>query len=392
MRLFRYAAFGASLGSEIRAVSDIATHACLLGILQDLQDYPEHQLERLVFVGPAAIFAAREDTVANQLRNIIFAGFTPAPFAYYEDEEEEEDEYDSNVEDDNFPFSVVYDGRGHLSLVPEFSNDYEDDPSEVLKRRTLLRQTEIVFEQLLAKYHKIVLQSKCEVFVHNVAAQHYQLTPENINSGWSFVDSSGLLDIMQAESKSSHEGDDQHLVFVWSSIGSGAVTLEELINGHKERKNSEPQGDLTPELFVYFNFPRITVDLLSASVAANNDRKCRDCGYCCDSDLWWRMEYGLNLLQEAARAKFRVKACLAVDIHLRNDFSKSDLLDINMPDKVRRLLVRIANKFVPFFYSDNGYKAFVPALKREVPKIKMSKASIDMTKLVSCDYAPLMLF
>ena len=373
-------------------VSDIATHACLLGILQDLQDYPEHQLERLVFVGPAAIFAAREDTVANQLRNIIFAGFTPAPFAYYEDEEEEEDEYDSNVEDDNFPFSVVYDGRGHLSLVPEFSNDYEDDPSEVLKRRTLLRQTEIVFEQLLAKYHKIVLQSKCEVFVHNVAAQHYQLTPENINSGWSFVDSSGLLDIMQAESKSSHEGDDQHLVFVWSSIGSGAVTLEELINGHKERKNSEPQGDLTPELFVYFNFPRITVDLLSASVAANNDRKCRDCGYCCDSELWWRMEYGLNLLQEAARAKFRVKACLAVDIHLRNDFSKSDLLDINMPDKVRRLLVRIANKFVPFFYSDNGYKAFVPALKREVPKIKMSKASIDMTKLVSCDYAPLMLF
>ena len=373
-------------------VSDIATHACLLGILQDLQDYPEHQLERLVFVGPAAIFAAREDTVANQLRNIIFAGFTPAPFAYYEDEEEEEDEYDSNVEDDNFPFSVIYDGRGHLSLVPEFSNDYEDDPSEVLKRRTLLRQTEIVFEQLLAKYHKIVLQSKCEVFVHNVAAQHYQLTPENINSGWSFVDSSGLLDIMQAESKSSHEGDDQHLVFVWSSIGSGAVTLEELINGHKERKNSEPQGDLTPELFVYFNFPRITVDLLSASVAANNDRKCRDCGYCCDSELWWRMEYGLNLLQEAARAKFRVKACLAVDIHLRNDFSKSDLLDINMPDKVRRLLVRIANKFVPFFYSDNGYKAFVPALKREVPKIKMSKASIDMTKLVSCDYAPLMLF
>ena len=373
-------------------VSDIATHACLLGILQDLQDYPEHQLERLVFVGPAAIFAAREDTVANQLRNIIFAGFTPAPFAYYEDEEEEEDEYDSNVEDDNFPFSVVYDGRGHLSLVPEFYNDYEDDPSEVLKRRTLLRQTEIVFEQLLAKYHKIVLQSKCEVFVHNVAAQHYQLTPENINSGWSFVDSSGLLDIMQAESKSSHEGDDQHLVFVWSSIGSGAVTLEELINGHKERKNSEPQGDLTPELFVYFNFPRITVDLLSASVAANNDRKCRDCGYCCDSELWWRMEYGLNLLQEAARAKFRVKACLAVDIHLRNDFSKSDLLDINMPDKVRRLLVRTANKFVPFFYSDNGYKAFVPALKREVPKIKMSKASIDMTKLVSCDYAPLMLF
>ena len=373
-------------------VSDIATHACLLGILQDLQDYPEHQLERLVFVGPAAIFAAREDTVANQLRNIIFAGFTPAPFAYYEDEEEEEDEYDSNVEDDNFPFSVVYDGRGHLSLVPEFSNDYEDDPSEVLKRRTLLRQTEIVFEQLLAKYHKIVLQSKCEVFVHNVAAQHYQLTPENINSGWSFVDSSGLLDIMQAESKSSHEGDDQHLVFVWSSIGSGAVTLEELINGHKERKNSEPQGDLTPELFVYFNFPRITVDILSASVAANNDRKCRDCGYCCDSELWWRMEYGLNLLQEAARAKFRVKACLAVDIHLRNDFSKSELLDINMPDKVRRLLVRTANKFVPFFYSDNGYKAFVPALKREVPKIKMSKASIDMTKLVSCDYAPLMLF
>lgn len=373
-------------------VSDIATHACLLGILQDLQDYPEHQLERLVFVGPAAIFAAREDTVANQLRNIIFAGFTPAPFAYYEDEEEEEDEYDSNVEDDNFPFSVVYDGRGHLSLVPEFYNDYEDDPSEVLKRRTLLRQTEIVFEQLLAKYHKIVLQSKCEVFVHNVAAQHYQLTPENINSGWSFVDSSGLLDIMQAESKSSHEGDDQHLVFVWSSIGSGAVTLEELINGHKERKNSEPQGDLTPELFVYFNFPRITVDLLSASVAANNDRKCRDCGYCCDSELWWRMEYGLNLLQEAARAKFRVKACLAVDIHLRNDFSKSDLLDINMPDKVRRLLVRTANKFVPFFYSDNGYKAFVPALKREVPKIKMSKASMDMTKLVSCDYAPLMFF
>ena len=375
-------------------VSDIATHACLLGILQDLQDYPEHQLERLVFVGPAAIFAAREDTVANQLRNIIFAGFTPAPFAYYEDEEEEEeeDEYDSNVEGDNFPFSVVYDGRGHLSLVPEFYNDYEDDPSDVLKRRTLLRQTEIVFEQLLAKYHKIVLQSKCEVFVHNVAAQHYQLTPENINSGWSFVDSSGLLDIMQAESKSSHEGDDQHLVFVWSSIGSGAVTLEELINGHKERKNSEPQGDLTPELFVYFNFPRITVDILSASVAANNDRKCRDCGYCCDSELWWRMEYGLNLLQEAARAKFRVKACLAVDIHLRNDFSKSDLLDINMPDKVRRLLVRIANKFVPFFYSDNGYKAFVPALKREVPKIKMSKASIDMTKLVSCDYAPLMLF
>ena len=373
-------------------VSDIATHACLLGILQDLQDYPEHQLERLVFVGPAAIFAAREDTVANQLRNIIFAGFTPAPFAYYEDEEEEGDEYDSNVEDDNFPFSVVYDGRGHLSLVPEFSNDYEDDPSEVLKRRTLLRQTEIVFEQLLAKYHKIVLQSKCEVFVHNVAAQHYQLTPENINSGWSFVDSSGLLDIMQAESKSSHEGDDQHLVFVWSSIGSGAVTLEELINGHKERKNSESQGDLTPELFVYFNFPRITVDLLSASVAANNDRKCRDCGYCCDSELWWRMEYGLNLLQEAARAKFRVKACLAVDIHLRNDFSKSDLLDINMPDKVRRLLVRTANKFVPFFYSDNGYKAFVPALKREVPKIKMSKASIDMTKLVSCDYAPLMFF
>ena len=373
-------------------VSDIATHACLLGILQDLQDYPEHQLERLVFVGPAAIFAAREDTVANQLRNIIFAGFTPAPFAYYEDEEEEGDEYDSNVEDDNFPFSVVYDGRGHLSLVPEFSNDYEDDPSEVLKRRTLLRQTEIVFEQLLAKYHKIVLQSKCEVFVHNVAAQHYQLTPENINSGWSFVDSSGLLDIMQAESKSSHEGDDQHLVFVWSSIGSGAVTLEELINGHKERKNSEPQGDLTPELFVYFNFPRITVDLLSASVAANNDRKCRACGYCCDSELWWRMEYGLNLLQEAARAKFRVKACLAVDIHLRNDFSKSDLLDINMPDKVRRLLVRTANKFVPFFYSDNGYKAFVPALKREVPKIKMSKASMDMTKLVSCDYAPLMFF
>ena len=373
-------------------VSDIATHACLLGILQDLQDYPEHQLERLVFVGPAAIFAAREDTVANQLRNIIFAGFTPAPFAYYEDEEEEEDEYDSNVEGDYFPFSVVYDGRGHLSLVPEFSNDYEDDPSEVLKRRTLLRQSEIVFEQLLAKYHKIVLQSKCEVFVHNVAAQHYQLTPENINSGWSFVDSSGLLDIMQAESKSSHEGDDQHLVFVWSSIGSGAVTLEELINGHKERKNSEPQGDLTPELFVYFNFPRITVDLLSASVAANNDRKCRDCGYCCDSELWWRMEYGLNLLQEAARAKFRVKACLAVDIHLRNDFSKSDLLDINMPDKVRRLLVRTANKFVPFFYSDNGYKAFVPALKREVPKIKMSKASMDMTKLVSCDYAPLMFF
>ena len=373
-------------------VSDIATHACLLGILQDLQDYPEHQLERLVFVGPAAIFAAREDTVANQLRNIIFAGFTPAPFAYYEDEEEEEDEYDSNVEGDNFPFSVVYDGRGHLSLVPEFYNDYEDDPSEVLKRRTLLRQSEIVFEQLLAKYQKIVLQSKCEVFVHNVAAQHYQLTPENINSGWSFVDSSGLLDIMQAESKSSHEGDDQHLVFVWSSIGSGAVTLEELINGHKERKNSEPQGDLTPELFVYFNFPRITVDLLSASVAANNDRKCRDCWYCCDSELWWRMEYGLNLLQEAARAKFRVKACLAVDIHLRNDFSKSDLLDINMPDKVRRLLVRTANKFVPFFYSDNGYKAFVPALKREVPKIKMSKASIDMTKLVSCDYAPLMLF
>ena len=373
-------------------VSDIATHACLLGILQDLQDYPEHQLERLVFVGPAAIFAAREDTVANQLRNIIFAGFTPAPFAYYEDEEEEEDEYDSNVEGDNFPFSVVYDGRGHLSLVPEFYNDCEDDPSEVLKRRTLLRQSEIVFEQLLAKYQKIVLQSKCEVFVHNVAAQHYQLTPENINSGWSFVDSSGLLDIMQAESKSSHEGDDQHLVFVWSSIGSGAVTLEELINGHKERKNSEPQGDLTPELFVYFNFPRITIDLLSASVAANNDRKCRDCWYCCDSELWWRMEYGLNLLQEAARAKFRVKACLAVDIHLRNDFSKSDLLDINMPDKVRRLLVRTANKFVPFFYSDNGYKAFVPALKREVPKIKMSKASIDMTKLVSCDYAPLMLF
>ncbi len=374
-------------------VSDIATHACLLGILQDLQDYPEHQLERLVFVGPAAIFAAREDTVANQLRNIIFAGFTPAPFAYYEDEEEEEeDEYDSDVEGDNFPFSVVYDGRGHLSLVPEFYNDYEDDPSEVLKRRTLLRQSEIVFEQLLAKYHKIVLQSKCEVFVHNVAAQHYQLTPENINSGWSFVDSSGLLDIMQAESKSSHEGDDQHLVFVWSSIGSGAVTLEELINGHKERKNSEPQGDLTPELFVYFNFPRITIDLLSASVAANNDRKCRDCWYCCDSELWWRMEYGLNLLQEAARAKFRVKACLAVDIHLRNDFSKSELLDINMPDKVRRLLVRTANKFVPFFYSDNGYKAFVPALKREVPKIKMSKASIDMTKLVSCDYAPLMLF
>ena len=373
-------------------ISDTSAHAGLLDILQELQSYPEHQLERLVFVGPAAIFAAREDTVANQLRNIIFAGFTPAPFAYYEDEEEEEDEYDSNVEGDNFPFSVVYDGRGHLSLVPEFYNDYEDDPSEVLKRRTLLRQTEIVFEQLLAKYHKIVLQSKCEVFVHNVAAQHYQLTPENINSGWSFVDSSGLLDIMQAESKSSHEGDDQHLVFVWSSIGSGAVTLEELINGHKERKNSEPQGDLTPELFVYFNFPRITVDLLSASVAANNDRKCRDCGYCCDSELWWRMEYGLNLLQEAARAKFRVKACLAVDIHLRNDFSKSELLDINMPDKVRRLLVRTANKFVPFFYSDNGYKAFVPALKREVPKIKMSKASIDMTKLVSCDYAPLMLF
>ena len=453
------------------SISDIPAHMRLQDILKEINASAEHQVERLVFMGPAAVLAANEDLAGNLLLNLggrHYPFVSSAPYAEEEEEEErhnkasivssfgaekgsvkdaaaeeDEDEFDDFElededdldDDDDYEFEeddfTAY--QAFLSLMKSIPAEdmmplmealQRDKLPSFMQRQKLINQTGLVFNTLLEDYHKIILLSNCEVMVHDVAAKHYQLTPQTIHPDWSFVDTKGLLDIMQAESMSSKEGDDQHLVFVWSGLGNEAESLDALMEAYAEKKAANksqvqpdsalsqhkdslksghkkhapkasallPQESSHPELVVFFDFPRVSVDILSSSLAAPDDYVRNDLEQSCTNETWWRVAYGLSLIQEMRRAKFRVKVCMSVDI--REEFADEvlDLSDLNMPAVVSKLLVKTANKGVPFYYLNNGYTSFVSAMKHEVIGLMMTKASVDMLELIDADYEPLMFF
>ena len=514
-------------------ISESQAHRHLQDILKEINASSEYQLERLVFMGSAAVFAANEDLAGKLLLNLggrhyPFVSSSSSPYAEEEEEEEhrnkagvvsslgaeegsakddaaeededefddfklDEDELDSDDldEDDDFDDEDEDDDFDDEDEDDDFDDDFDDDdddfddddddfddedddfddvfddddddyddevvnsdlqalasflsslsPNEVelfaeafshsalpdfVQKQKLINQSVRVFNTLLDDYHKIISQSNCEVRVHDVAAQHYQLTPQTIHTGWSFVDTKGLLDIIKSEHKSVVGDNEQHLVFVWSGLGNEAYDLDELMEAYAEKiaaatkksqaqpdsalsqhKDSlkgghkkcapkasalQPQESLSPELLVFFDFPRIAVDILSPSLAATDDKVRNDFGLSCNDESWWRVVYGLNLIQEMVRAKFRVKACMSVDVLDKFGDVSEELAEISIPAPVRKLLVKTANKGVPFYYLDNGYTSFAAVMKHEVLGLMMTPAPEDTTLgQIYDDYAPLMLF
>ena len=493
-------------------ISESQAHRHLQDILKDIIASSEHQLERLVFMGPAAVFAAHEDLAGKILRNLGGGHYSFAPYAEEEEEEEhrnkaiivsslgaeegnakadaaeeDEDEFDDfkldedeldeddEFDDDDYDDEDDFDDEADDYDDDEDDFDYDDDdededdfddedddfddeavnpdlqalasflsslsPNEVelfaeafsqsvlpdfVQKQKLIDQSVRVFNNLLDDYQKIISQSNCEVLVHDVAAQHYQLTPQTIHTGWSFVDTKGLLDIIKSEHVSGVDDNEQHLVFVWSGLGNEAYDLDELMEAYAEKKAAatkksqaqpdsalsqhkdslkgghkkrapkasalQPHESLGPELLVFFDFPRIAVDILSPSLAATDDRVRNDFVLSCDNESWWRVVYGLNLIQEMVRAKFRVKACMSVDVLDKFGDVSEELAEISIPAPVRKLLVKTANKGVPFYYLDNGYPSFVSAIKHEVIGLMMTPAPEDTIGKIYDDYEPLMLF
>ena len=480
-------------------ISESQAHRHLQDILKEINASSEYQLERLVFMGSAAVFAANEDLAGKLLLNLggrHYPFVSSAPYAEEEEEEEHrnkagvvsslgaeegsakddaaeededefddfklyEDELDSDDldEDDDFDDDFDDEDDDFDDVFDDDDDDYDDEvvnsdlqalasflsslsPNEVelfaeafshsalpdfVQKQKLINQSVRVFNTLLDDYHKIISQSNCEVRVHDVAAQHYQLTPQTIHTGWSFVDTKGLLDIIKSEHESGVGDNEQHLVFVWSGLGNEAYDLDELMEAYAEKiaaatkksqaqldsalsqhKDSlkgghkkcapkasalQPQESLSPELLVFFDFPRIAVDILSPSLAATDDRVRNDFGLSCNDESWWRVVYGLNLIQEMVRAKFRVKACMSVDVLDKFGDVSEELAEISIPAPVRKLLVKTANKGVPFYYLDNGYTSFAAVMKHEVLGLMMTPAPEDTTLgQIYDDYAPLMLF
>lgn len=72
---------------------------------------------------------------------------------------------------------------------------------------------------------------------------------------------------------------------------------DSLKGGHKKcapkASALQPQESLSPELLVFFDFPRIAVDILSPSLAATDDRVRNDFGLSCNDESWWRVVYQL---------------------------------------------------------------------------------------------------
>ena len=494
-------------------ISESQAHRHLQDILKEINASSEYQLERLVFMGAAAVFAANEDLVGKLLLNLggrHYPFVSSAPYAEEEEEEEhrnkagvvssldaeegsakddaaeededefddfkldedeldsddldEDDDFDDEDEDDDFDDDFDdddddFDDEDEDDDFDDEDDDYDDEvvnsdlqalasflsslsPDEVelfaeafchsalpdfVQKQKLINQSVRVFNTLLDDYHKIISQSNCEVRVHDVAAQHYQLTPQTIHTGWSFVDTKGLLDIIKSEHESVVGDNEQHLVFVWSGLGNEAYDLDELMEayaekiaaatkksqaqpdsalsqhkdslkgGHKKRAPKasalQPHESLGPELLVFFDFPRIAVDILSPSLAATDDRVRNDFVLSCDNESWWRVVYGLNLIQEMVRAKFRVKACMSVDVLDKFGDVSAEIAEISIPAPVRKLLVKTANKGVPFYYLDNGYTSFAAVMKHEVLSLMMTPAPEDTTLgKIYDDYAPLMLF
>ena len=485
-------------------ISESQAHRHLQDILKEINASSEYQLERLVFMGSAAVFAANEDLAGKLLLNLggrHYPFVSSAPYAEEEEEEEhrnkagvasslgaeegsakddaaeededefddfklyedeldsddldEDDDFDDEDEDDDFDdedddFDDVFDDddddyddevvNSDLQALASFLSSLSPNEVELfaeafshsalpdfVQKQKLINQSVRVFNTLLDDYHKIISQSNCEVRVHDVAAQHYQLTPQTIHTGWSFVDTKGLLDIIKAEHESVVGDNEQHLVFVWSGLGNEAYDLDELMEAYAEKiaaatkksqaqpdsalsqhKDSlkgghkkcapkasalQPQESLSPELLVFFDFPRIAVDILSPSLAATDDKVRNDFGLSCNDESWWRVVYGLNLIQEMVRAKFRVKACMSVDVLDKFGDVSEELAEISIPAPVRKLLVKTANKGVPFYYLDNGYTSFAAVMKHEVLGLMMTPAPEDtMLGKIYDDYAPLMLF
>ncbi len=497
-------------------ISESQAHRHLQDILKDIIASSEHQLERLVFMGPAAVFAAHEDLAGKILRNLGGGHYSFAPYAEEEEEEEhrnkaiivsslgaeegsakddaaeededefddfkldedeldsddldedddfddededddfddeDEDDFDDEDEDDDFDdedddFDDVFDDDDYddevvnsdLQALASFLSSLSPNEVELfaeafsqsvlpdfVQKQKVINQSVHIFNNLLDDYQKIISQSNCEVLVHDVAAQHYQLTPQTIHTGWSFVDTKGLLDIIKSEHVSGVDDNEQHLVFVWSGLGNEAYDLEELMEAYEEKKAAatkksqaqldsalsqhkdslkgghkkrapkasalQPHESLSPELLVFFDFPRIAVDILSPSLAATDDRVRNDFVLSCHDESWWRVEYGLNLIQEMVRAKFRVKACMSVDVLDKFGDVSEELAEISIPAPVRKLLVKTANKGVPFYYLDNGYTSFAAVMNHEVLGLMMTPAPEDTTLgKIYDDYAPLMLF
>ena len=485
-------------------ISESQAHRHLQDILKEINASSEYQLERLVFMGSAAVFAANEDLAGKLLLNLggrHYPFVSSAPYAEEEEEEEhrnkagvvsslgaeegsakddaaeededefddfklyedeldsddldEDDDFDDEDEDDDFDdedddFDDVFDDddddyddevvNSDLQALASFLSSLSPNEVELfaeafshsalpdfVQKQKLINQSVRVFNTLLDDYHKIISQSNCEVRVHDVAAQHYQLTPQTIHTGWSFVDTKGLLDIIKSEHESGVGDNEQHLVFVWSGLGNEAYDLDELMEAYAEKiaaatkksqaqldsalsqhKDSlkgghkkcapkasalQPQESLSPELLVFFDFPRIAVDILSPSLAATDDRVRNDFGLSCNDESWWRVVYGLNLIQEMVRAKFRVKACMSVDVLDKFGDVSEELAEISIPAPVHKLLVKTANKGVPFYYLDNGYTSFAAVMKHEVLGLMMTPAPEDTTLgQIYDDYAPLMLF
>ena len=504
-------------------ISESQVHRHLQDILKEINASSEYQLERLVFMGSAAVFAANEDLVGKLLLNLggrHYPFVSSAPYAEEEEEEEhrnkagvvsslgaeegsakddaaeededefddfkldedeldsddldedddfddeDEDDFDDDFDDDDDDFDDEDEDDDFDDEDDDFDDVFDDDdddyddevvnsdlqalasflsslsPNEVelfaeafchsalpdfVQKQKLINQSVRVFNTLLDDYHKIISQSNCEVRVHDVAAQHYQLTPQTIHTGWSFVDTKGLLDIIKSEHESVVGDNEQHLVFVWSGLGNEAYDLDELMEAYAEKiaaatkksqaqpdsalsqhKDSlkgghkkcapkasalQPQESLSPELLVFFDFPRIAVDILSPSLAATDDKVRNDFGLSCNDESWWRVVYGLNLIQEMVRAKFRVKACMSVDVLDKFGDVSAEIAEISIPAPVRKLLVKTANKGVPFYYLDNGYTSFAAVMKHEVLSLMMTPAPEDTTLgKIYDDYAPLMLF
>ena len=71
------------------SISDIPAHMRLQDILKEINASAEHQVERLVFMGPAAVFAANEDLAGNLLLNLGGRHYPFVSSAPYAEEEEE---------------------------------------------------------------------------------------------------------------------------------------------------------------------------------------------------------------------------------------------------------------------------------------------------------------
>lgn len=306
-------------------ISESQVHRHLQDILKEINASSEYQLERLVFMGPAAVFAANEDLVGKLLLNLGGGHYSFAPYAEEEEEEEhrnkaiivsslgaeegsakddaaeededefddfkldedkldsddldedddfddededfddedEDDDFDDEDEDDDFDdedddfddvFGVDDDDyddevvNSDLQALASFLSSLSPNEVELLaeafchsalpdfvQKQKLINQSVRVFNTWLDDYHKIISQSNCEVLVHDVAAQHYQLTPQTIHTGWSFVDTKGLLDIIKSEHESVVGDNEQHLVFVWSGLGNEAYDLDELMEAYAEK-------------------------------------------------------------------------------------------------------------------------------------------------------------